>query len=458
MSSVWTIRRSAQDHKVSGLAAGIGQHWNVDPVLVRVGFVVLAFTGGIGLVLYGAGWLMVPIDGRDRSQLDELWPQTRRWSKEWRVAIVAAACLLCLGASSWVVPVGLVAAAVLAAVWYFGYYKHRPSPPEPDDPADPDAAQTAAEEPAFFDYSGPSTPFTTAARAWQDRILAERRARAATDPSVTESSGHGGGSTGANAPTSAPGPVAGTPTDDQPDPERVAYLATPDPVGLYTSPASAPQDEVDTPDRMRLERRRSARRLGLVTVICLGVTLSGLGVASGTGLTIPVSGYLSAVLLVLGLALLAGTRYGRPPGAAPAAVVVGMSLVASLVVAQPTVLGRHLGARSVSYDTAAALPHQDRVSLGRLRVDLSDLTLTGDHTYRARVDTGQLHVVVPKGTRTRVRARVGNGRLHTPGKTRSGSDLAIDTRVGASPHHRSHHGQELTVVLRVDRGALEVDT
>lgn len=431
MRTIWAIRRSARDHKVSGLAAGIGQHWNVDPVLIRVGFVVLAFTGGIGLVLYGAGWLMIPLDGREASPLDELWPQTRKWSKELRIAIVAGACLLCLAATSWVVPVGLVAAAVLAAVWYFGYYKHRPDQPEGADTPGPDAVGSPpSQEPAFFDYSGPPTPFTTAAQAWQDRILAERRARAATD--------QGG--------DSAP--------DDQPGPERAAYLATPDPVGLYTSAASTAGDEVDTPDRIQLERRRSARKLGLVVVLCLGLVLSGLGVGSGTGLAVPISGYLAATLLVLGVGLLAGTKYGRPPGAAIAAILVALALVASLIVAQPTVIGKNIGARSVSYDTAATLRSHDRLNLGRLTVDLSDLTLTKDHTYRARVHTGQLRVVLPKNTRTKVRATVGNGRLRTPGQTQSGSDLVAHPRVSPSGVHRH---RSLTLLLRVDRGQVEID-
>ena len=38
MSSIWTIRRSATDVKLTGLCGGVAQHWGVDPLLVRVGW------------------------------------------------------------------------------------------------------------------------------------------------------------------------------------------------------------------------------------------------------------------------------------------------------------------------------------------------------------------------------------------------------------------------------------
>ncbi len=61
MSSVWTIRRSTSDVKVAGLCGGVARHWGIDPVLVRVGFVLLALTGGVGAILYVAGWLLLPV-------------------------------------------------------------------------------------------------------------------------------------------------------------------------------------------------------------------------------------------------------------------------------------------------------------------------------------------------------------------------------------------------------------
>lgn len=54
------LRRSATDRKVAGVAGGLARHLDVDPLILRVAFVVLAFFGGAGLILYGACWLVVP--------------------------------------------------------------------------------------------------------------------------------------------------------------------------------------------------------------------------------------------------------------------------------------------------------------------------------------------------------------------------------------------------------------
>jgi phage shock protein PspC (stress-responsive transcriptional regulator) len=59
-----TLRRSATDRKVAGVAGGLARHLDIDPLLVRVLLVVLVFFGGSGLLLYGALWLLVP-DERD---------------------------------------------------------------------------------------------------------------------------------------------------------------------------------------------------------------------------------------------------------------------------------------------------------------------------------------------------------------------------------------------------------
>ena len=67
------LRRSVTDRKVAGVAGGLARHLDVDPLLLRVGFVVLAFFGGAGLILYAACWALVPEEDRDHApvNLDE---------------------------------------------------------------------------------------------------------------------------------------------------------------------------------------------------------------------------------------------------------------------------------------------------------------------------------------------------------------------------------------------------
>ena len=94
MSSIWTIRRSTSDVKLAGLCGGVARHWGVDPVLVRVGLALLALSGGVGLVLYLAGWLLLPVDGRDKAPVDDMFGDAaRKWPREVWIAIVVIACV-----------------------------------------------------------------------------------------------------------------------------------------------------------------------------------------------------------------------------------------------------------------------------------------------------------------------------------------------------------------------------
>lgn len=67
------MRRSRTDRKISGVAGGIARHLDVDPLLVRVAFVILTFFGGGGLILYGVAWLLLPDEHSDDAviNLDE---------------------------------------------------------------------------------------------------------------------------------------------------------------------------------------------------------------------------------------------------------------------------------------------------------------------------------------------------------------------------------------------------
>ena len=54
------------------MAGGIGRAFGVDPVLIRVAFVVLTIFGGFGLLLYVLGWLLLPADGDEVSPAESL--------------------------------------------------------------------------------------------------------------------------------------------------------------------------------------------------------------------------------------------------------------------------------------------------------------------------------------------------------------------------------------------------
>lgn len=55
-----SLRRSRDDRVIAGVAGGLGRYLGVDPVVVRVAFVVLALFGGSGVLAYLVGWLVIP--------------------------------------------------------------------------------------------------------------------------------------------------------------------------------------------------------------------------------------------------------------------------------------------------------------------------------------------------------------------------------------------------------------
>ncbi len=54
------LRRSTSDRVLGGVCAGIADYYGLDPVLVRVAFVLLAFLGGPGILLYIILLLVIP--------------------------------------------------------------------------------------------------------------------------------------------------------------------------------------------------------------------------------------------------------------------------------------------------------------------------------------------------------------------------------------------------------------
>jgi len=54
------LRRSRDDKVIAGVAGGLGRYLGVDPVIIRVAFVVLAVSGGSGLLLYLVGMIAIP--------------------------------------------------------------------------------------------------------------------------------------------------------------------------------------------------------------------------------------------------------------------------------------------------------------------------------------------------------------------------------------------------------------
>jgi phage shock protein PspC (stress-responsive transcriptional regulator) len=54
------LRLSAAERMIAGVCGGLGEFFELDPVLFRAAFLVLAVIGGLGIVLYLVLWLLIP--------------------------------------------------------------------------------------------------------------------------------------------------------------------------------------------------------------------------------------------------------------------------------------------------------------------------------------------------------------------------------------------------------------
>ena len=61
------LQKSATDKMLFGVAGGLAEYLDVDPVLVRVGFIVLCLAGASGLLVYSALAIFMPTDSEHAS-------------------------------------------------------------------------------------------------------------------------------------------------------------------------------------------------------------------------------------------------------------------------------------------------------------------------------------------------------------------------------------------------------
>ena len=168
LQDLWRTRpvRSQADGKVAGVAAGIGYRYGVDPLLIRIAFVVSAIFGGAGIALYIACWLALPKAPLE-SEADKLSP-TR---------LVALVVLLVVALTSAPFDSDVAGASLLSAVLMLGglwlLYQRQPTPPGTQDPDATGAEPMPPVEPAWWGQTQPPEqeppawdPLRTAPFAW----------------------------------------------------------------------------------------------------------------------------------------------------------------------------------------------------------------------------------------------------------------------------------------------------
>ena len=53
------LYRIPQEGKIAGVCVGMGEYFDIDPVIVRLFFLLSLFMGG-GLIVYIIAWIIVP--------------------------------------------------------------------------------------------------------------------------------------------------------------------------------------------------------------------------------------------------------------------------------------------------------------------------------------------------------------------------------------------------------------
>jgi phage shock protein C len=60
------VRRSRSERVLAGVCGGVGRYLGVDPVLLRIAFIILALANGLGVVAYVVAWVAIPEEQPDQ--------------------------------------------------------------------------------------------------------------------------------------------------------------------------------------------------------------------------------------------------------------------------------------------------------------------------------------------------------------------------------------------------------
>ena len=363
-----------RERMIGGVCAGLARYWDVDPLLVRVGFGLLALAGGLGGVLYLFAWAWLLGEGDAEPLIHQQVPSSKDWPWTWVMVGLVVACLAALIMLGSMAPFGPMPAIVVAGLALWNRRRRR---------------RLAAAAPAS-EVALPSSPrFDAASAAWHARLeqvyvsdqpLPELPAPQQPGPWA----GSGRRATGAWNSSELTMPELTMPTFE-PYAEPAAAPTAP----AMRRPAKAPSG-ASVPARQR--RRRSS----------WWMTLSLLFVVAVAGLVAwPLSSHaaqpralvVAVMLAVLAAVLLVGAFTVRPR----LGILIG--LVTAVVLGQ-SLAAPHLQpvgpAGTQQYSSTATLPEQIDIRMrSDSQLDFSQLKLTEDTTIVVNVTAGQVNIIAP---------------------------------------------------------------
>jgi phage shock protein C len=60
------VRRSRTERVIAGVCGGVGRYLGLDPLLLRIAFIILALANGLGVIAYVVCWVAIPEERPDQ--------------------------------------------------------------------------------------------------------------------------------------------------------------------------------------------------------------------------------------------------------------------------------------------------------------------------------------------------------------------------------------------------------
>ncbi len=386
------------DRKLGGVCGGVARHFDIDPTLVRVIFVVLAFFGGAGLLLYVALWLLLPEDGAPQAII----PLDERSLTVALGGLVVVAAIAMIG-DSWGVfwfpwPLAVIGLIVLLVVMS-RTNRRTPPPPLPYQPG---------QVPPAPNYASPSYQ----PPSYQPPNLPAAGYPAASHPTGTQPT--------PGYPTTEPVPASGTATFGAAASGAATAVPQPPAPPRYGVPQSP------VPPRPRDPRKRGPI-LFWFTLALVTLAMGVLGMADVYGADVPPSAYPALATGLVGLMLLVGAFFGRAGG------LILLGLVTTTVLAGVTV-GENVNTETLTFrpTTAADLIGGYSQGAGEMVVDLrgvTDLSTLDGRTLTLETGAGRIEVIVPDGIDVVASGSAAAGDLQIFDTSRDGIGVDLTSRL-----------------------------